>query len=169
MVSNIDDIWSDEAGRALALDLDDIAADDLSVDLAGPGSTIVDASALALLRNRAAALWPGADLSRVADHEVVALVRQALADGRLTRTGAVPRLLPLAPAPAPPAPPPPAAAASRRSAPAAPSAGPSTTFTPLLDIAAMVAALRQAARDGVPFCEECERAAAQRGSAGAAA
>lgn len=169
MVSGNDDAWSDEAGLALTLDLDGIAVDDPSVDLAGLGSTIVDASALALLRNRAAALSPGADLSRVADCEVVALVQRAWADGRLMRTGAAPRLLPLAPAPAPPAPPPPPASTPRRSAPAAPSAGPSTTFTPLLDVASMVAALRQAARDGVPFCEECERAAAQRGNSRATA
>ncbi|KPF49547.1 hypothetical protein IP87_18170 [beta proteobacterium AAP121] len=63
----------------------------------------------------------------------------------------------LAPAPAatPPAPSP--AAAARRAAPAAaPAPG---TFEIELDVAAMVAVLQQAARDGVPFCEECARAA----------
>lgn len=62
-----------------------------------------------------------------------------------------------APAPAASAPAPSPAAAARRAAPAAaPAAG---TFEVDLDVAAMVAVLQQAARDGVPFCEECARAA----------
>jgi hypothetical protein len=36
-----------------------------------------------------------------------------------------------------------------------------TTFGSDLDVAAMVAVLVQAAQDGVPFCEECARAAAE--------
>jgi hypothetical protein len=59
-----------------------------------------------------------------------------------------------------PAPPPPAPASSPRPA-AAPAAAPpaaETTFGSDLDVAAMVAVLQQAAQDGVPFCEECEKA-----------
>ena len=66
-------------------------------------------------------------------------------------------LTPPAPAPAAPAPAPSPAAAARRAAPAAaPAPG---TFDAELDVAAMVAVLQQAARDGAPFCEECARAA----------
>jgi hypothetical protein len=42
-----------------------------------------------------------------------------------------------------------------------------TTFGAELDVAAMVAVLVQAAQDGVPFCEECERAAAAQQQAAA--
>jgi pyruvate/2-oxoglutarate dehydrogenase complex dihydrolipoamide acyltransferase (E2) component len=66
-------------------------------------------------------------------------------------------LTPPAPAPAAAAPAPSPASAAGRAAPAAaPAAG---TFGADLDVAAMVAVLQQAARDGVPFCEECARAA----------
>jgi hypothetical protein len=66
-------------------------------------------------------------------------------------------LTPPAPAPAPTSPAPSPATAARRAAPAAaPAPG---TFETDLDVAAMVAVLQQAARDGVPFCEECARAA----------
>ncbi len=63
-------------------------------------------------------------------------------------------------APAAPSPSPsstaPAAAAPATPAPAAAD----TTFGSSMDPAAMAATLREAARDGVPFCEECARAAA---------
>lgn len=168
MTLRIDDDWLDEAGSTLSMEPDGAAADDPSIDPTGVGSAVVDAGAIALLRGQAAALSPGVELSRLADHELVAIVRRARADGRSGRTDAPPRLLRLAAAPAPPAPPPPAPApAPRRAAPAAPAAAPAATFAPALDVAAMVAVLRQAARDGVPFCEECARAAA--GRAGAAA
>lgn len=136
---------------------------------AGVAADLVDAGAVAQLRLRAAALGDGADLSRVDDHAVATAIAQALDRGRLTLAGAPPRLLPLAPAAAP-APPPPAPAPSpRRAAPAAPAAAPATTFGAELDVAAMVRVLVQAAQDGVPFCEECAKAAAQRRDAGATA
>ncbi len=61
-------------------------------------------------------------------------------------------------APAPPAPSP----APPRAAPVAAPPPVETTFGSDLDVAAMVAVLRAAAQDGVPFCEECAKAAAKR-------
>ncbi len=55
-----------------------------------------------------------------------------------------------------------AAAAAPRAAPVAPPPPAETTFGPDLDVATMVAVLVQAAQDGVPFCEECAKAAAKR-------
>ncbi len=131
------------------------------------GGALVDAADESALRARAVALLPGADLWRRHRHCVVAVVAQALADGRLHTSSEAPRLLPLGAAPpAAPAAAPPPRAASPRPAAAAP---PPVVAAPELDVAAMVAVLQQAARDGVPFCEECERAAAQRRSAGQAA
>jgi hypothetical protein len=72
---------------------------------------------------------------------------------KLYKPGKLPRAAPAA------APPP--AAAPRRAAPAAAPSPPEGTFGAELDVAAMVQALQQAARDGVPFCEECEKARRQ--------
>lgn len=81
-----------------------------------------------------------------------------------------PRLLRLVRLAGPAAAPPPPASPRREAVPAAaPAAAPATTFTPTLDAAAMAAVLVQAAREGVPFCEECARAAPQNGQAAAAA
>jgi hypothetical protein len=55
-----------------------------------------------------------------------------------------------------------AAAPAPRAAPVAPPPPVETTFVADLDVAAMVAVLVQAAHDGVPFCEECAKAAARR-------
>jgi hypothetical protein len=76
------------------------------------------------------------------------------------------------------APPPPAVSSSSpqlslvRRAPAAPAteAPEDSTFPPNLDVAAVVAGLKAAANDGVPFCEECAKAAeAERNGAAAGA
>jgi hypothetical protein len=64
------------------------------------------------------------------------------------------------------APPPPRAAWT----PPAPAATPvDSTFPPDLDAAAIASVLADAARDGVPFCEECMKAAQARSDAGAGA
>jgi len=129
-----------------------------------------DDAAMARLRGTARSLADGVDLSRVDEHAVTEQLAHALAEGRLRAgSGATPKLrrLVLAPALVAPAPPPPAA--SPRAAPAAPPPAIETTFDAGLDVAAMVAVLVQAAREGVPFCEECERATAQRQPEGAAA
>ena len=60
-------------------------------------------------------------------------------------------------APAPPA----SSPSAPRAAPVAAAPPVETTFGSDLDVAAMVAVLVQAAQDGVPFCEECARAAAE--------
>ena len=121
-----------------------------------------DDAAMAALRVGALSLSDGSDWSRCDDHEVVAQVAAAQARGRM-RGGQAPapaKLFRLALAPAPAAAAAPAPAPSPRAAPAATAAAIETTFSPALDVAAMVAALLQAAQDGTPFCEECARAAA---------
>ncbi len=119
-----------------------------------------DEVAMAALRVSALSLADGSDWSRCDDHEVVAQVAVAVARGRLRggQVAVAAKLFRLAPVLAPQAAPAPALAPSPRAAPAAVAAAAETTFNSLLDTAAMVAALRQAAQDGVPFCEECERA-----------
>ena len=66
---------------------------------------------------------------------------------------------------APPEPPPPPVA-RRAATPSTPSAE-YTTFPSGFDVATGVAALRQAAQDGVPFCEECMKSGPAAGDAGA--
>jgi hypothetical protein len=98
-------------------------------------------------------------LPRLTEHEVALAVSHALADGlelpgqaskplRLLAQGTPPKAASAAPAPA-------AAAAPR----AAPAAAPAPAG-PQIDAAAMAQVLIEAARDGVPFCEECAKAAA---------
>jgi len=126
-------------------------------------SAIVDGAASARLRLAALGLGDGSDLSRCDDHQIVELLGAAVAQGRLAAGPvAAPQLLKL-PTSAPPAaaPPPPAPAAAPRAAAAAQASVAETTFGAELDVAAMVVALQQAAQDGVPFCEECARAAAE--------
>lgn len=159
--------FGDDEASTASPDADRSALADAAAGMAGD---LVDAGAVAQLRLRVHALGDGTDLSRLDDHAVAVFAAQALERGRLTLAGAPPRLLPLAQASAPPAPSPaPAPAPSpRRAAPAAPAAARATTFGAELDVAAMVMVLVQAAQDGVPFCEECARAAAQRGAAATA-
>ena len=122
-----------------------------------------DDAALARLRMTALALADGTDLSRIDDHRLLDHLAAAAAAGRLRIAGAAPKLLRLVPAPAPaPAPAAPPASAARVAPVAAPAAA-ETTFGSDLDVAAMVAVLVQAAQDGTPFCEECERQASEAG------
>jgi hypothetical protein len=106
-------------------------------------------------------LADGTDLSRLDDPALFDQLGTVLAEGRLRTGGETRRLLKLVQkvtSASPPPPPPPASAP--RAAPAAPPPVVETTFGSELDVAAMVAVLVQAAQDGVPFCEECARAAA---------
>jgi hypothetical protein len=120
-------------------------------------------------RGEAAALALNAEAWRLDGHEIAAL---CLRDpgAKLDRPAqGPPRLLPLVRLAGPPAASPPPASPRRNPAPAAaPAAAPATTFAPALDAAAMAAVLVQAARDGVPFCEECTRAAPKGGQAATA-
>jgi len=125
---------------------------------------IIDDADAGQLRWYAAGLHEGTDWWRLDDAQVKDQLAAALDEGRLrTGQGAKVELRPLdqlqpVPLPALPAP-----ASSPRAAPApAPAAPVETTFAPNLDVAAQVAVLLQAARDGVPFCEECERAKRER-------
>ncbi len=103
--------------------------------------------------------------SRAGEHDVAEQIAACITAGSMRVCGSVRplRLYRLVgasmpqPAPAAPAA---AAAAAPRAAPAgsASPALPQATFVADLDAAAMAQALRAAARDGVPFCEECERA-----------
>jgi hypothetical protein len=120
-----------------------------------------DDATMAALRSRALALTEGIDWSRYDDHEVITQLAAAHAQGRpATQAPPAAQLYRLAPPLVPAAKPAPAPAPSPRAAPAAPALAAETTFGALLDAAAMVAVLQQAAQDGTPFCEECARAAA---------
>lgn len=117
-----------------------------------------DDAAMARLRGTALGLADGVDLSRSDEHAVAEQLAHALAAGRLRAgTGETPKLRRYVVASAAAAPP--AAAGSRAPAAAAPAPAPETTFASSLDVAAMVAVLEQAARDGTPLCEECQQEA----------
>lgn len=120
-------------------------------------------------------LADGTDLSRLDDSQIKQQLAAALEQGRL-RAAAGPALLlrPVGQGLLPPPAAPPAAPVSspRPAAPAAAAAPPpaiESTFGSDVDVEAMVAVLRAAAQDGVPFCEECARAKAKRQMAEAAA
>ena len=115
-----------------------------------------DDAAMARLRGAARSLADGVDLSRVDEHAVTYQLAHALAEGRLRAgPGTAPKLRRLVLEPVAAAPP--TAAASPRAARVAPPSVAETTFNPNLDVAAMVAVLEQAARDGTPLCEECQK------------
>ena len=143
--------------------------------------------AMASLRRSAVELAGGAALDRLDDHAVLAVLSDAVAAGRLqlcraqagadpgadasaegaqegpvdigvalkqTEAARAPTSAPrMAAAPRPPPPPPPA---------------PPAPAPPEIDAAAQAATLREAARSGVPFCAECEKARAARAAREAA-
>jgi hypothetical protein len=127
----------------------------------------LDDTTIASLRRVALALADGTELSRCDDHQVADMLGSA---GRsLHPQGGALELYRLAPAaaaapaaPAPPAAPPRSSSAAAAAPPTAPS---TSALSPDLDVAAMVRVLTEAARDGVPFCEECERARRARAAA----
>jgi hypothetical protein len=128
------------------------------------GAGALDDGPQAMLRAAALQLDEGIPMPRLDHHDLLSLVSTAVATGWLRVGGPPPALMPLvgarAAAVAPPAPRP-AAPPRRTAAVAAPVA--EGTFGADVDVAAMVAALTRAAADGVPFCEECAKAAARRG------
>jgi pyruvate/2-oxoglutarate dehydrogenase complex dihydrolipoamide acyltransferase (E2) component len=124
---------------------------------------IVDDAQGAALRQCAHALSDGVDFSRLDEHQAHDHLTAALTQGRLfAGTAARPAMRHLSVAASPaPAPAPPPAAAPARAAPAEPPPAVETTFGSDVDVELMVAALQQAAQDGVAFCEECARQAAE--------
>jgi hypothetical protein len=117
-----------------------------------------DPLARANMRTLFAEQLPGRSLVRSSDDDVIRDLAGELVAGRVrvwysaveqTSTGTGPTA-------APPPPPPTAGAPLRPAAPATPLPQPEETdFSPDLDIAAIAAVLKEAALDGVPFCEEC--------------
>ncbi len=115
-------------------------------------------------RALADALGLGVALWRCSDHEVIDMLLALAPDAGAG--GAAPTAYRLSGAPAAGAAPAPAAgggSGTARAAPPAQAAAPAAgALSANLDAAAMAQALRDAARDGVPFCEECERARQRR-------
>ena len=119
----------------------------------------LDDAHIAALRRRAHEAGLGVDWSQADDQAVSDFV--AWAAPLAAEFG--PMLQNLAPkATAAGAAPAPAAGSSRprQAAAASPPAAPQATLGPDVDAAATAQNLRDAANDGVPFCEECARAAA---------
>ncbi|MCV2355938.1 hypothetical protein LNV09_17490 [Paucibacter sp. B2R-40] len=128
-------------------------------------------AALGRLRSTARSLAEGTDLSRLDEHQLIELLTPLLVDGWLhldLRRPLAYQLVPVAAPVSTPAPAAPAPAGPRPAVAAAPPEPVDSTFGSSLDVAAMVAVLKAAAESGVPFCEECARAAAQRQVAEAA-
>lgn len=125
----------------------------------------LDDTVIAAGRLAALALSDGTELSRCDDHQIADLLRSAPRSFEPPGGGAL-QLYPLAAAAASAAAPLAPSAPPRRSAAAAePTAVSLSALSPDLDVAAMVRVLTEAARDGVPFCEECERARKARAAA----
>lgn len=150
--------WHEAAAGPLLVPLGDLA--DARLRLAPAWG---DDAAIEQLRLKTDALADGGDLSRLDDHTLLDTLAVAIAEHRLREPGLRPRLLPIAPAEAPPPAP---ASGGRGRAPSV--AAPAVPDEPELDAAAMAAVLVQAAQDGVPFCEECEKARAARAEQAAA-
>ena len=127
------------------------------------GRLIGDEVAMARLRQVALAAGAEATPQRCDDQALAERIAAGITAGSLRVCGPAKALALYGLAAARP----PAAAspAPSRAAPrAAPVAAPppvETTFGSDLDVAAMAAVLVQAAQDGVPFCEECAKAAAE--------
>ena len=133
------------------------------------GAAAGDDAVMVPLRVSALTLADGNDWSRHDDHQVITQLAAAQAQGRLAAhappAAKLYRLAPVAAAAPVPAPSPRAARAASPSAAAGAAATAQSSFSTMLDTAAMVAALQLAAQDGVPFCEECAREAAETAAA----
>ena len=160
-----------------------MAERDLSLAHRALAPALRDPMAMAALRRLSLAHAGGAALNLLDDHEVLSVLCRAIVGGRLWLRGmgatseaelpdaatgkdsgwGVAVAPPAGGAPSPPAPPPPSSRAPAPMAPA-PAAPPPP---PDLDNAAQAAALREAARTGVPFCEECAKAAREHEAAAA--
>ena len=126
---------------------------------------LIDDADAALARGYALGLADGTELSRLDDAQLKDHLAAAMMAGRLRAAVDAPVVLrqltqTAQPAAAPRLTP----AASRPRAPTAATSAPDaeSTFEPNLDVAAQVAVLKQAAHDGVPFCEECAKSTAKR-------
>ena len=127
------------------------------------GQWVGDAVVMARLRQLALAAGAEATPLMCDDHALAERITAGITAGSMRVCGPAQALRlyglatvrALAPAPAASA-----AAAAPRAAPVAAPPPAATTFGPDLDVGSMVAALVQASQDGVPFCEECARAAA---------
>jgi hypothetical protein len=132
---------------------------------AGGPPTDRDDLSMARLRQALAAQPEGHAPVHLDDHQVLALLGPQAAPPADDAAGLLRYRLAIAPAAAG-APPPPASSGSAAGRAAAAAPPPAAVvvgaLSASLDVAAMVQTLRDAARDGVPFCEECERARQQR-------
>ena len=140
----------------------------------------VGADAMYQLRQIVEEAGDGSFLQLMSDAEVVDRLGSLIASGRLlicgallaktaviskvARKGAPPPAAPPA-RPQPPRPQSQPTSQPRFSDPGAAAPDPNDTFGSSLEVADMVAVLVQAAELGVPFCEECARAAAARAAA----
>ena len=162
---------------------------DLSLAHRALAPALRDPMAMAALRRLSLAHAGGAELNLLDDHDVLSVLCRAVVGGRLWLRGmaatsaaetpdaatskpegfGVAAAPPAGGAPSPPAPAP--TPSSRAPAPMAPppppAAPPPPDAPPDLDNAAQAATLREAARTGVPFCEECAKAARAREAAAA--
>jgi hypothetical protein len=124
----------------------------------GLGYALTDDVVREQLRRHAASLNDGTDFSRVDDHGVCVQVIASISSRsrgsvQATTDSLKFRLSPrMAGSPAPSS----APARARSSEATAPA-----VVEPEVDVHAQVAVLQQAARDGTPFCEECEKARKQ--------
>lgn len=149
--------WSDCAGCEPHL-----PAADESAARRWATTALADGAQVHRLRAQAAGL-PGLVLANTTDHQLAEALVHAIVQGRLRVCGG--RRRPLMRLAAQVAPPPAAPAASSSAPRRAPPPPPPPAAPPAVDAAATAQALRAASENGVPFCEECARAAAARAAA----
>lgn len=118
-------------------------------------------SAMADLRRALASAGGDFGLSRATDREVISRLASLIVSHRVQVCGAA------VPAPDAPLDPPPSPYAEGPAPEAVAQPAPPPQEEPELDVAAIVAGMVAAAAQGIPFCEECERAREQQAQAAA--
>jgi hypothetical protein len=135
--------WPSSDARGSAMDMGHVLADDVGREQ---------------LRRHAANLSDGADYSRVDDHGVLVQVVATILSRTLGAAQAPAQAIKFRLTTKPAASPAPSSAPARPRASEAPAP---SVAEPEVDVHAQVAVLQQAAKDGTPFCEECEKARKQ--------
>jgi hypothetical protein len=124
----------------------------------GQGYALVDDVDREQFRLHAANLNDGTDYSRVDDHGVCVQVIASISSQSRGSVQATTDSLKFRLSPRPVSSPAPSSAPARARSSGAPAPA---VVEPEVDVHAQVAVLQQAARDGTPFCEECEKARKQ--------
>jgi hypothetical protein len=143
------------AEAAAGFGLSSNAAENSSIDA---GHALADDVGREQLRRQAATLSDGTDYSRLDDHGVFVQVVATMRSRALGASHETAESLKFRLSPKPTSSSAPSSVPARSRSSEAPA---SAVVEPEVDVQAQVAVLQQAAKDGTPFCEECEKAKKQ--------